>query len=399
VSERRDTTRATTRGAATTPGDRALGILAQRLHGRVTGVARYIGNLLDVWAPQLADGSFPFARLVLLSREPLAADLLRGTLENRSQPSSLPDAAWEQVHVPRLARDFDVLFCPSYTAPLRPPCPMVVATLDMLQATRPADFPRSARLLRGPLYRFSARRADAVVTLAEATVPAIVEHYGVARDRIHAIPLAADPRFTPDAQPSDAAAAARYHLDAVPFVLFVGKLTPRRHIPELVAGFGRAVEQGLTSAHLALVGPDSHGLGAALAGTGAGAGSRAGARVHVLGHVPDADLPALYRRAALVVYLSEDEGFGLPIVEAMRSGTPVLTLDRPVIREVAGPAAYYLTEATPDTIAGALVDLFGDAGHRAALRAAGLERAAHFNWHRTAAQTLDVLVRAAGSRT
>jgi glycosyltransferase involved in cell wall biosynthesis len=124
----------------------------------------------------------------------------------------------------------------------------------------------------------------------------------------------------------------------------------------------------------------------------------AGDRVHVPGHVPDADLPALYRGAALVAYLSEDEGFGLPIVEAMRSGTPVLTLDRPVLREVAGTAAHYLAEATPDAIAEALAALLGDAGRREALRAAGLERAARFDWRRTAAETLDVLVRAAGSR-
>ncbi len=266
---------------------------------------------------------------------------------------------------------------------------MVVATLDMLQVTRPADFPRAARLLRGPLYRLSAQRADAIVTLAEATVPAIVEHYGVDRGRVHAIPLAADLRFTSVPEASDAETMARYQLEAVPFVLFLGKLTRRRHIPELVAGFGRAVEREFPLPHLVLAGPDAHGLGAAAIG----------ARVHVLGHVPDADLPALYRRAELVAYLSEDEGFGLPIVEAMRSGTPVLTLDRPVLREVAGAAAHYLTEATPDAIAEALVVLFGSAERRDALRVAGLERAAHFDWHRTAAETLDVLVRAAGSRT
>jgi len=384
VSEPRDLARAPARAA----GGRALGILAQRLHGRVTGVARYIGNLLDVWAAQLSSPSFPFARIVLLSREPLDGAALRGSLENRWQTSMLSDAAWEQVHVPRLAGDLDVLFCPSYTAPLRRPCPMVVATLDMLQVTRPADFPRAARLLRGPLYRWSAQRADAIVTLAEATVPAIVEHYRVDRTRVHAIPLAADPRFTPVAEASDAATMARHRLDA-PFVLFVGKLTRRRHIPELVAGFNRAVERGFPSRLLVLAGPDGHGLGAAAVSD----------RVQVLGHVPDDDLPALYRRAELVAYLSEDEGFGLPIVEAMRSGTPVLTLDRPVLREVAGSAAHYLTEATPDSIADALVLLFGSAERRNTLKAAGLERAAHFDWHRTAAQTLDVLVHAAGSRT
>lgn len=365
----------------------ALGILAQRLHGPLAGVGRYISSLLGQWESDIKDGAFPFDRIVLLSREPLHPEVDRPGVENRWRRSPLPDALWEQVHVPRMARDLAVLFCPSYTAPLRSPCPFVVATLDMLQATRPADFPRVARLVRGPLYRLSAQRATQVITLAEATVADIVRLYGVEPSRVHAIPLAADARFTNAPGPSDDDVVRRYGLGDAPYVLFVGKLAPRRRIPELIAGFIRSVEDQRFPHRLVLTGPDPERLAA---GTPE--------RVRHLGHVPDADLPVLYRRAELVAYLSEAEGFGLPVVEAMCSGTPVLTLDRPVLREVAGNNAYYLESATVGHIAGALTTLLNDPMKRRLLAAGGLERGLLFDWARTARRTLDVLVRAATGR-
>ena len=364
-------------------GRGSLGILAQRLHGRITGVGRYIECLLDVWIGQLRAAEFPFARIVLLSRERLDSGAFGqlAAVENRYRPSALPVAVWEQVHAPGLARDLDVLFCPGYTAPLRSPCPTVVATLDMLQVTRARDYPLNARLFRGPLYRLSARRADQVITLAEATVPSIVAHYGVDPSRIHAMPLAADPRFTHVADPADAARLDRHRLSSRPFVLFVGKLVRRRHVPELIAGFLQATAQQRLPHHLVFVGPDPNGLFPRAASD----------RVRYLGHVPDADLPAIYRRADLLAYLSEDEGFGLPIIEAMRSGTPVLTLDRPVLREVAGDATHYMDRATPERIQSALGTLLGDDERLRALSAAGIERARRFNWRVTADRTLEVL--------
>jgi glycosyltransferase involved in cell wall biosynthesis len=260
-----------------------------------------------------------------------------------------------------------------------------VATLDMLQATRPFDFTRGARLVRGPLYRLSARRANQVITLADATVREIVSLYGVERSRVHAIPLAADPRFTNRPDRGDDDVMRRCGLDDAPYVLFVGKLAQRRHIPELIAGFARAVETNDLPHRLVLAGPDPERL----------ARQATPDRVRHLGHVPDADLPALYRRADVVAYLSEAEGFGLPIVEAMRSGTAVLTLDRPVLREVAGDRAYYVQHATVDDIACALTALLKDADTRRLLAAGGLDRAVRFDWGVTARRTLDILVRAA----
>jgi glycosyltransferase involved in cell wall biosynthesis len=114
-------------------------------------------------------------------------------------------------------------------------------------------------------------------------------------------------------------------------------------------------------------------------------------RLCYLGHVSDGDLSALYRQAALFAYLSEDEGFGLPLIEAMRSGVPVLTLDRPVSREVVGAAAHLIPDARPESVASALATLLSDHSYRASLAVAGANRAAEFDWSVTARRTLDVL--------
>ena len=127
-----------------------------------------------------------------------------------------------------------------------------------------------------------------MITLAAATVPEIVSLYGVDRARVHAIPLAADPRFTDRPAASDDAVLHRCGLDDAPYVLFVGKLAPRRHMPEVIAGFGRAVETNHFPHRLVLAGPDPERLAIE---------ARRGSVRH-LGHVPDADCD-LVRRADL----------------------------------------------------------------------------------------------------
>ena len=363
-----------------------LGVLAHRLDGPVTGVGRYLANLLEQWAGQLDAGDFPFRRIVLLADRSTRHPAPRRGFAVRAARSSLPQALWEQVRVPLLTRGLAVLFCPSYSVPLLARCPTVVVTHDMLQATRPQDYPRLARYIRGPLYKLSARHATAVVTHARVTVPEIVTRYGVNAGRVHAIPIASDSRFSPVPQQGDTDARRRHGLHDTPFVLFVGKMLPRRHIPELITGFGRAVATLELPHRLVLVGPNPQALAVTELGDGA-----LRDRLCYLGHVADEDLSALYRQAALFAYLSEDEGFGLPLIEAMQSGVAVLTLDRPVFREVVGTAAHLIPDARPATVATALATLLSNHPYRASLAEAGARRAAEFDWSVTARRTLDVL--------
>ena len=246
-----------------------LGVLAHRLDGPVTGVGRYLANLLEQWAGQLDAGHFPFRRIVLLVDRSTRHPAPRRGFAVRAATSNLPHALWEQLRVPRLTRGLAVLFCPSYSVPLLARCPTVVVTHDMLQATRPQDYPRLARYIRGPLYKLSARHATAVITHARVTVPAIVTRYGVNAGRVHAIPIASDSRFSPVPQQGDADARRRHGLFDTPFVLFVGKMLPRRHIPELITGFGRAVATLGLPHRLVLVGPNPQALAVTELGAGA----------------------------------------------------------------------------------------------------------------------------------
>jgi alpha-1,3-rhamnosyl/mannosyltransferase len=196
----------------------------------------------------------------------------------------------------------------------------------------------------------AARKADHVIAVSERTKRDAIELYGLEVDRITVTPLAADPAFGPGDGGHDG------------FLLFVGAVQQRK---DPLAALEAANGAGLP---LVVVGPEKdRRLAAELRRRGA----------DVRGAVPKAELAELYRRAAAVLLLSRYEGFGVPVLEAMASGTPVVLSDDPALREVAGDAGVY------GTIDEALA-------HRERYRTAGLERAAQFSWRRTAELTAAV---------
>ena len=194
----------------------------------------------------------------------------------------------------------------------------------------------------------AARKADHVLAVSERTKRDAVELYGLAREKITVTPLAADPAFAPGDGTHDG------------YLLFVGAVQPRK---DPLAALDAAHAMGLP---LVVVGPEKDkALAAELRRRGA----------DVRGAVPKTELAELYRRAAAVLLLSRFEGFGIPVLEAMASGTPVVLSDDPALREVAGDAGAY------GPVAEALAD-------RDRYRAAGLARAAQFSWQRTAELTV-----------
>ena len=247
--------------------------------------------------------------------------------------------------------------------------PSVLTVQDLSFERFPELMSRSDGFFFRTFVPRSARRADRVLTGSEWTKRDLVERYGVRPDRIVVTPYGYDAIFRPDGPRREGA----------PYALFVGALQ-RRKEPELALRALRETDSGL---RLVFAGPDrglesnlrrqAHELGLA-------------ERVEFAGHVPRDELAALYRGAASLVFPSRYEGFGLPVLEAMASGTPVVATRSSSIPEVAGDAAI-LVDAAADALAEGLERAVAE---RERLAAAGLERAARFSWAETARLTADV---------
>ena len=273
--------------------------------------------------------------------------------------AAVRDAAWYPLGLPRRARraGIDVLHCPTFRAPFQPPVPLVVTVFDLAILRYPEAFNRWTRTYSRFFVPRAVRAAARVITISDFTKREVTELLGMPEDRIRVIPLAAGEAFGAEG----AAAAGDY-------VLAVGTLEPRKNLARLAEGARRA---GL---ELRVVG--ARGWGGVQAD---------GAGVRWLGHVPDAELAELYRGALCVAYPSLYEGFGLPVLEAMACGAPVVTSRGSATEEVADGAAVLVDAADPASIAAGLEEAIG---RRDELGRLGRERAAGFSWDRVAEQTV-----------
>ena len=265
-----------------------------------------------------------------------------------------PSGDWPRLMyaLPRLCRTWraDVLHV-TYNGPFFSPCPVVVTVHDVIFKRYPAFFSARDRLLFATLLRLTLRRAAAIITDSESSRRDIVTFYPFTGDKIHVVPLAVSPAFQVEIPyERRQAVCARYHIDS-PFILAVGNLQPRKNLSRLTTAFRHLLAAGLNNQRLVLVGNDAF----------RSAQFRAevqdliqSGQLVLPGYVPEEDLPALYREAAVFVYPSLYEGFGLPILEAMACGTPVVTSNTSSLPEVAGDAALLIDPVQTDQIQHAL---------------------------------------------
>lgn len=291
-------------------------------------------------------------------------------------PFAMPYTAWRQAA--------DMLHV-TYNAPPLCPCPTVVTVHDISFRLYPEWFSPRDRIILSTLVPLSIRRAARVLTISEHSKRDLVREYGIAPDKIVVTPLAAAEHYRPQQDPAHLAAIREQYGLAERFVLAVGNLQPRKNLHRLLEAYRRLAAQDELP-QLAIVGK-SHWQGSHIVQLVADYGLEN--RVKFTGYVPETDLPRLYNAALCLVFPSLYEGFGLPVLEAMACGTPVLASSASAVSEVAQDAAIVFDPRNVDEIAQALHDVLNDESLRQRLSRKGQERARLFSWERTARLTLD----------
>ena len=282
-----------------------------------------------------------------------------------------------------------------FTAPPFSPCPVVVSIHDLSFEHLPKTFKwRSRKQLRITVRR-SAREAAQVIALSEHARRDIIATYHLSPEKVCVIPLAASARFSPVTDEEELQRVRQTYGIEGDYILSVGAIQPRKNLSRLVAAYSRLrrARPEVKLPKLVLVGKCAWLYDETLRTIKELEISNSAI---LTGYVPEADLPALYSGALCFVYPSYFEGFGLPPLEAMRCGAPVIVGDKTSLPEVVGNAGVLVDPFEVEDIASAIQKVISDSDLRAQLRVNGLERAKLFDWRETARQTLAVYKQAAG---
>ena len=276
-----------------------------------------------------------------------------------------------------------------FTAPPFCPCPTVVSIHDLSFEHLPETFNVRSRTQLRITVRHSAKRAARILTLSEYTREDLIDTYGIGAERITAIPLAAPAHFAPVTDFRELQRVRHnYGIDG-DYFLSVGSIQPRKNLVRLVKAYAalRGQDSNAKLPKLVLVGKRAWLYDETLRALEAPGVKEA---VVLTGYVPDQDLPALYSGALCFIYPSYFEGFGLPPLEAMKCGAPVIVGNRTSLPEVVGDAGVTVDPFDVQAIAAALKRLLHDSDLRRELSVKGLKRAATFDWRETARRTLKV---------
>jgi glycosyltransferase involved in cell wall biosynthesis len=304
--------------------------------------------------------------------------------------------AWEQASAGTLAERVGAHLWhgPHYTMPLRSAIPAIVTMHDLTFFDHPEWHERTKVPYFRRMIRASARRAAGIVCVSQYTAdrlaavappcgPVVVARHGVDHER-----------FRPDGDAADDRARLARHGVTAPYVAFVGTIEPRKNIPALVTAFGRVVRDH-PDLRLALVGGDGWG---SVSVRDAIAASGVATRIVRTGYVDDAVVPALLRRAECAVYPSLEEGFGVPALEALACGAPLVTSAGSALAEVVGDAAVTVDATDVDALSSALRALVEDRERAAALRARGPAHARTFTWEHSIETHVDLYRTIAATR-
>jgi glycosyltransferase involved in cell wall biosynthesis len=257
----------------------------------------------------------------------------------------------------------------------------VITVFDLSALHHPEWHPRHRALMHRLALPRAVRLAAWVITPTEAMRHEVIDVLRIAPEKVRAIPLGVSDRFRPIEAARLGSALARYGLSPHEYICFVGAIEPRKNIRRLVEAMTLVRARRPDAPPLILAGPQGWGEDGLR-------GRLEGHNIRYLGYLEPREAVAVIAGALLLVYPSLYEGFGLPVLEALACGTPVLASADPAIKEVAGDAAAYVNPEDVEAIASGIVDLLDTESRRAELSRRGVARARQFSWDRTAAATL-----------
>lgn len=315
-----------------------------------------------------------------------------GVTENGAGPrgsvrGSAQNILWLLRRAERRAHDLqpDLFHSAAYLGPWKLPCPGVLNVFDTTYLAYPQHYDWKWKFYARTFIPRAVRSASAVLTLSEHARGEILKAYDLSRDKVHIVAPGVGPEFHPD---WDGAALkllrAKYGL-AENYLLYVGGRDPRKNMPALIKAF-ELVRREIPELQFVIAGPrDKHS--GTLPRIQA---SDAAPALCELDFVPQSDLPALYAGARAFFYASMLEGFGMPPVEAMACGTPVVTAPNPPMPQVLGDAALYTADDSPRALAQGVLELWRNNALARELRARGIARAKIYTWENAAQKTLEI---------
>ena len=349
---------------------------------QLTGTGVYTRQLLRHLQPLLTGDELTVLgiRAAGVDTSFVAPELLRLLRSPRQR------SLWSQVRLPLhlAAHRYDLLHVPGHKLPAFAPCRTVVTILDLAVLKYPETFRPLHRQRLQWFTQNAARRSDHIIAISDSTKRDLCELYCIPPEKIDTIHLGVDHKvFRPDVPPLQ---------QSVPYILSVGTLQPRKNYGMLIRAFKRLCTVRAEPVELLIVGQRGWFWEQIEAEAKQPPFAE---RVHLTGFLPDAALPSLYAGAALVAMPSLYEGFGLPLLEAMACGAPVVASNASCFPEVVGDAAVMLDPRDEEAWTNAMGALLEDPARREVLRRKGIERARVFTWERTAQQTLAVYRKAA----
>ena len=370
-----------------------LGINGIRLVVSRSGVARCIEALLRCFD----ELEHPFTEIRVYTPTPLdpSTYLPRGAV-NVVLPTRFPFWLWEQVTLPLAHGRCGLLLCPSYVTPLLARCPTFLIHHGSYEGF-PQAFDWWALTKARIIYTLSSWRASGISTVSEYSRRDMFRFYRIPVERVHVVPDGVDTRLFRPINDLDALSSWRIAVFGSdhPYIAYAGKPTERRNLSALIRAYSELRIRWRLPHKLLIVGADLPGTSPFREVI---AELDLDEHVKIVGHAPHQEMVYVYNAASLFIYPSSYEGFGMPVLEAMACGTPVIALQNTAFPEFAGGIAHLLSDASVETLTEGMHQVLTDERLRRRMEREGPLRAAQYDWRLIARRYLDLMIPLAGER-